>query len=57
MGQTFIKKISWVDMHGIYYIVETDNRIWWFFFLENTLFLTRMTQNWTKQITRENEDD
>ena len=45
MGQTFIKKNSWVDIHGIYYIVETDNQIWWSFFLENIPFLTRMTHN------------
>jgi hypothetical protein len=27
-GQTFIKKNLGVDIHGIYYIVETDNQIW-----------------------------
>ena len=29
MGQTFIKKNLGVDIHGIYYIVEIDNQIWW----------------------------
>ena len=52
MDQTFNKFFSWVDIHGIYYIVETDNQIWWFCFLENIPFLTRMTQNWTEKITR-----
>jgi len=47
MGQTFIKKISWVGIHGLYYIVEKDNQIWWYFFLENIPILTRMAQNWT----------
>jgi hypothetical protein len=28
MGQTFIKCFLGVDIHGIYYIVETDNQIW-----------------------------
>ena len=52
MGQTFIKKKLGVDIHGIYYIVEIANQIWWSFFLENIPFLTRMTQIWTKNITR-----
>jgi len=28
MGQTFINFFSWVDIHGIYYKVETDNQMW-----------------------------
>ena len=28
MGQTFINFFSWVDIHGIYYIVKFDNQIW-----------------------------
>ena len=51
MGQTFIKFFLGVDIHGIYYKFDD------LFFLENIPFLTRMTQNWTKTITRKNEDD
>jgi hypothetical protein len=29
MGQTFIQFFSWVDIHAIYYKVETDNQMWW----------------------------
>ena len=43
MGQNFIKFLLGVDIHGIYYIVEINNQIWWSFFLENIPFLTRMT--------------
>jgi hypothetical protein len=32
MGQNFIKCFLGVDIHGIYYIVETDNQIWCNFF-------------------------
>ena len=31
MGQHFIKKNSWVDIHGIYCIVKNGNQIWWSF--------------------------
>jgi hypothetical protein len=32
MGQNFINFFSWVDIHGIYYIVKIYNQIWWSFF-------------------------
>ena len=58
MGHNFIDFFSWVDIHGIYYIVKFSNQIWWFvFFIKHTKFLTSMMQNWTKKITTENEDD
>ena len=57
MSQNFINVFLGVDIHGISYMVKIDNQIWWSFFLENILFLTRMMQNWTKTITRKNEDD
>jgi len=28
MGQNFINFFSWVDIHGIYDIVENDNQNW-----------------------------
>jgi len=28
MGQNFINFFSWVDIHGIYYIVKNGNQIW-----------------------------
>jgi len=33
MGQNFINFFSWVDIHGIYYILKNGNQIWWSFFL------------------------
>ena len=31
MGQNFINFFSWVDIHGIYYMVKVDNQMWWSF--------------------------
>ena len=59
MGQNFINSFSWVNLHGLYYIMKNGNQIWWsfVFFKLNIPFLTRMTQNWTKITTAKNEDD
>ena len=32
IGQNFIDCFSWVDIHGIYYIVKFDNQTWCSFF-------------------------
>ena len=47
-GSKFYQIFLGVDIHDTYYIVETDNQIWWSFFLENIPFLAKMTHNWTK---------
>ena len=56
-GSNVYQIFSWVDIHGIDYMVKFDNQMWWSLFLENIPFLTRMLQNWTNTITRKNEDD
>ena len=57
MGQNFINFFSWVDIHGIYYIVRNGNQNWGSNFLKKIPFLTRMKQNRTKITTTNNEDD
>ena len=38
MGQNFINFFSWVDIHGIYDIVENDNQNWKsLFFIKHTV--------------------
>ena len=38
MGQIFINFFSWVDIHGIYDIVENDNQNWKsLFFIKHTV--------------------
>jgi hypothetical protein len=38
MGQNFINFFSWVDIHGIYDIVENDNQNWkCLFFIKHTV--------------------
>ena len=52
MGQILSIFVSWVDIHGIYYIVKRMETKYddvcssW-----NIPFLTRTIQNWTKQNT------
>ena len=38
MGQNFVNFFSWVDIHGIYDIVENDNQNWKsLFFIKHTV--------------------
>jgi hypothetical protein len=48
-----MSRYTWYLLHGKNLITKFDDLL----FLENIPFLTRMMQNWTKTITRKNEDD
>ena len=55
----FMSRYTWSLLHSRKWwsFLMIFNQIWWSFFLENKPFLTRMTQNWTKKITRKNKDN